>query len=471
MAHRAVEPESRQSFDVRQRDQEPFAGYSVIDLVFGSPQFDNLRTALQSFSTEAAAILLCREVTTNLGSRLLVRQIHVMSDPQLSYRTSVGIEIKPEVVAQFSKEARTNDLSLTFVHTHPNDSHREFSPIDDAGEGRLKVFLDNRNSGHAHVSVLLTPDAVAARVIGGDGDVRVMQIGRKVDTYGQGIQVPKIHPDTFDRQVRVFGTDAQARLAAVKVGIVGVGGIGSVIAEELTHLGVADLTLVDPDVIESTNLNRVVGAKLNDIGEYKVDVAARWITALRPDHRVRCIRGSVLATSVAHELRNIEFLFICTDSNGSRAILNQFAYQYLIPSIDTGVAIAVKKSRVTSVTGRVQMLAPGLGCLTCAELLDPDAVRTDLMTDYERQTDPYFIGTGTAQPAVMSINATVASLAVTMFLGAVAHIPADARFQLYDGIRGTLRHIRHDPVAACVVCSQRGALARGDEWPLPTRNM
>lgn len=443
----------------------------MIDLIFGSPQFDDLRTALRSFSTEAAAILLCAEVTTKLGTRLLVRQTHVMSDAQLSYRTNVGIEIKPEIVAQFSRRAQTNNLSLTLVHTHLNDAYNKFSPIDDAGEDRLKTFLDRRNSGHVHLSVVLTTDALTARVIGGSGAVRLMQIGRNIDVYGQEIQTPENHLHAFDRQVRVFGTDAQARIAALKVGIVGVGGIGSVVAEELTHLGVADLTLVDPDVIASTNLNRVVGAKSEDVGEYKVDVAARWITALRPGHRVRRIRGSVLTTSVARELRNIDFLFICTDSNGSRAILNQLAYQYLIPAIDTGVAIGVKESRVTSVTGRVQMLAPGLGCLTCAELLDPDAVRTDLMTDYERQMDPYFLGTGTPQPAVMSLNATIASLAVTMFLGAVAHIPADARFQLYDGIRGTLRHIRHDPVAACVVCSQRGALARGDEWPLPTRNL
>jgi len=116
------------------------------------------------------------------------------------------------------------------------------------------------------------------------------------------------------------------------------------------------------------------------------------------------------------------------------------------------------------------MLAPGLGCLTCAELLDSDAVRTDLMTDYERQVDPYFMASAAPQPAVISINATVASLAVTMFLGAVADIPVDARFQLYDAMRGTVRQVRHDPVAACVVCSRRGALGRGDEWPLPTRN-
>jgi len=441
----------------------------VIDLVFGSPQFDSLRTGLFSFAPEAAAILLSTEVATNKGSKLLVRQVHIMSDAQLAYRTNVRVEIKPEVVAYFSRAARVADLSLTFVHTHPGASRAEFSQVDDAGERRLKVFLDRRNAGHSHTSVVFADQSIAARLIGGGEPVRVFQVGRTVESFVDD-RLPQLQADEFDRQVRAFGPNTQARLGTMNVGIVGVGGIGSVIAEQLTHLGVADLMLVDPDVIEASNLNRVVGAKSTDIGQPKVEVAARWIRALRPDHRVRPIKGSVLITSVARELRSAEFLFICTDSNGSRAILNQLAYQYLIPAIDTGVAIDSRNSKIASVVGRVQMLAPGLGCLTCAELLDPDAVRTDLMTEYERQIDPYFIGSAAPQPAVMSINATVASLAVTMFLGAVAKIPIDARFQLYDAIRGTVRQVRHDPVAACVVCSQRGALARGDEWPLPTRN-
>src|SRR5262249_11303678 len=97
------------------------------------------------------------------------------------------------------------------------------------------------------------------------------------------------------------------------------------------------------------------------------------------------------------------------------------------------------------------------------------AVRRDLMTEYERQADPYFIGAHEPQPAVISLNSTVVSLAITMFLGAVTHIPADARYQLYNGISGVVRVIAHTPDPVCVVCSTAGALARGNEWPLPAR--
>jgi len=91
------------------------------------------------------------------------------------------------------------------------------------------------------------------------------------------------------------------------------------------------------------------------------------------------------------------------------------------------------------------------------------------MTDYERQADPYFIGAHEPQPAVISLNGTVVSLAITMFLAAVTHIPAEARYQLYNGITGTIRAVAQPPDPACIVCSLVGALARGNEWPLPAR--
>jgi len=176
-----------------------------------------------------------------------------------------------------------------------------------------------------------------------------------------------------------------------------------------------------------------------------------------------------LPDDVARRLADVDFFFCCTDSHGSRAVLSQLAYQYLVPCIDTGVSITVQQGRISHITGRVQMLAPGLSCLTCAGLLDADAVRRDLMTDYERQADPYFIGAHEPQPAVISLNGTVVSLAVTMFLAAVTDGPAEARYQLYNGITGMVRAVMNTPDPTCIVCSPNGALARGDEWPLPAR--
>ncbi len=91
---------------------------------------------------------------------------------------------------------------------------------------------------------------------------------------------------TYDRQIRAFGEEGQAALARLRLGVVGLGGTGSVVVQQLAHLGVSDFLLVDPDAVETTNLNRTVGSTPKSVGESKVSVAARMIRSIRPDARV-----------------------------------------------------------------------------------------------------------------------------------------------------------------------------------------
>jgi len=199
-------------------------------------------------------------------------------------------------------------------------------------------------------------------------------------------------------------------------------------------------------------------------------VAKRSILAISRGAQVRALNADVMDEATARTLLACSIVFCCTDSHGSRAILNQICYQYFIPVIDIGVSLTAKSGILTHINGRIQLLAPGLGCLTCGEFLNPDQVRRDLMSENEKLNDPYFDSSeGQPQPAVISINGIVSSLALTMFLGVVTEIPIDYRYQLYDGLSGRLRSIEHQPRPGCVTCSPDGAYARGDTWELPTR--
>ncbi len=159
--------------------------------------------------------------------------------------------------------------------------------------------------------------------------------------------------------------------------------------------------LLDPDTVEETNLNRLVGATAKDLASAKVEVAKKLAQRINPDARVDARMESVLKAKSVMLLADTDFVFCCTDSHGSRAVLNQFAYQYLVPMIDMGVVIAVANETVTHVAARTQMLAPELACMVCANLLDPEEIRRDLLTDFERQADPYFLGDAQPAPAVI----------------------------------------------------------------------
>jgi molybdopterin-synthase adenylyltransferase len=442
----------------------------VRELVFAGNGFSDLASELLRSDNETAAVLFANVVGRGeYGERLLVREVQQAPADTYQKRSAVDIVLSPSYVAWVAKQALSREQALVFVHTHPRcENVPAFSPPDDRGEKALAEFLWRRIPAVPHGALVLSEGGCRARELGTEEPMRVVQVGKTLQFPFDPMSSPSTQ-FAFDRQVRAFGEQGQARLRSLRVGIVGLGGTGSIVAEQLAHLGIRNFLLIDPDVADESNLNRLVGASLKDVGKPKVEVAARHVESICLDVKTEPVIGSVLHASTACRLADVDFFFCCTDSYGSRAVLSQLAFQYLIPCIDTGVSISSKDGRVIHITGRVQMLAPGLGCLTCAGLLDSDAVRRDLMTDFERQSDPYFIGAHEPQPAVISLNGTVVSLAVTMFLAAVTHIPAEARYQLYNGITGTIRAVAHTPDPACIVCSPTGALARGNEWPLPAR--
>ncbi len=308
-----------------------------------------------------------------------------------------------------------------------------------------------------------------ARRLGSTERVRVIAVGACREVLFDPTLAGPSAPDVFDRQVRAFGPAGQQVLQRLRIGIVGLGGMGSLVAQQLVHLGVRDFILADPDTLEPTNLNRVANAFPEDVGRPKVEIAARYIRSVANDATVACVPGDVTRAETARELLNADLICGCTDSHGSRAVVQQVSYQYLIPCIDMGTTITVTNGRVAYIYGRVQLLAPGLACLTCSGLLNANEVRRDMMTPFEHQADPYLQGAREPAPAVISLNGTVASLAVTMLLSVVCGVPVSARHVLYNALASVLRTVRAQPAANCYICSRSGSFARGESWPLLAR--
>lgn len=403
------------------------------------------------------------------GPRYTVRD--VLHAPETAYleRSSTRASLSPEFMVAVANRARALKAGVVMLHTHPGTHPLEgFSCDDDDGEAALRPYFAARVPGQDHFTAVVTHAAVHMRDMGGTTQATVTAVGPSVRRYTDNYD----HAEDvrYDRQVRAFGPDGQASLSNVTVAIVGLGGTGSIVGHQLAHLGVGQLLLIDHDVVDRTNLNRLLGATPADVGKLKVNVARAAVQAINPAARCEALEGDVVDDAVARRLTDVDFIFGCTDSMASRSVLNQLAYQYLIPTIDMGAAIHLVDGRIASVTGRVQMLAPGLGCLVCADGIDGQAVRWEMMTPAQRHADPYFVGASVPQPAVLPLNGTVTSAAVTMFLSALTSYPAEARLLHYDGIRGSVRPQVLSPRQSCIVCSPEGALARGSSWRLPVRH-
>jgi molybdopterin/thiamine biosynthesis adenylyltransferase len=444
-------------------------------IIFGDKALPSLRNSLLSAAPdEAAALLLAGWAGNGDQTRLMIREQFEVPSSAYQEQAPFRAVIQPSFIMPLLKRARNENLSLVLTHTHPFAEEARFSYVDDEGESVLMPALFSRASTSPHGALLITPSDCSARIWTTSASrpehlSPVFEVGKDLRIHNRkDIPLPTF-PNQFDRSVRAFGKEGQATLASLSVGIVGLGGIGSIVAEQLAHLGVRRLMLLDPDTLEETNLNRVVGATRQHIGKNKVDVASGLIRRINPETEVIADVGDVIMANDASRLLSCDFLFCCTDSHGSRAIINQVAYQYMIPTIDLGVRVQVRTGSVESITGRIQLLAPGLPCLVCQALLDPEEVRRDLLSEEARKRDPYIVGAVEPQPAVISLNSTVASLGVTMMLSAVVGLPVATRHQLVLFNKGVVRSVASDPSPDCVVCSLSGALARGDTWPLPGR--
>lgn len=421
--------------------------------------------------TERCAVLFASHLPLENGiDRLVVSRVEFPTDDRYAYKDPLSAELRPAYIAQISKTAALESLALIFVHSHPGNDRPEFSRTDDKGEAQLADFLSIRAPNLAHCAIVVSRGGWRARRLGAGQEGRIISVGPQIEAlfdpsehiYNAGLR--------FDRQVRALGRAGQRHLESLTVGIVGLGGTGSITAEQLAYLGVRKFLLMDPDTIELTNLNRVVGAHADDVGRRKIDVATDMIMKIAPDAQIARIEGDVTRTRYARELRAVDFIFSCTDSHGSRAVIQQIAYQYLIPCINMGSIITAHDGRITGIHGQIQALAPGLACFTCCGLLDAEEVRRDMMNEEERLQDVYIQGAHEPAPAVISINGTVTSLAMTMFLAMVVGVPSAGRHLLYNARTPSLKTVSFNRTPNCYICSAQGALAKGDLQPLFTRD-
>lgn len=438
-------------------------------LRMSQPLYDRLADELLRDSPmESAAIGYA--VHDDATQTWFMRDANVMGAQAYAHRSPVAATLSAHFAVTAANGSRARQETIVVIHTHPfAKGQPSFSTVDDGGEEELSAYFARRAPIGDHLALVIGPEGCRARRLGTRDHLPVHIVGNTV-RRSDIIDGASEADEWADRQVRAFGTEGQRIIHSIHVGIVGLGGTGSIVAQELAHLGASKFTLIDLDKLETTNLNRVAGSRPDDVGTYKVEVAHRMIAEIRPSAEVQPVIGDVVDEKVAAVLQDCDFIFLCTDSHASRAVVNQVAYQRLIPTIDMGTSITVNpEGRVTHISGRTQMLAPGLPCLVCCRTLDGEEIRREMMSPEERARDQYIVGDVVPQPAVMSINATSSSLAVTMFLGAMTGVPAKARWQRYDAINGQVREMTASIDADCIVCSSEGALAQGSRWPLPTR--
>ncbi len=434
---------------------------------------------------EGAAYVLFKEarIESDLWDRaahtkLLVREV-VAIEPVSADGAHVTWDTRSFV--ELLQRARREELVLGIAHSHPKGPHA-FSDQDDTNETELLRTACNKNGKPAKlVSLLFCPErGIRARVWQypkHQSTARsVIVIGERFRLHLPGKQSPV--SSVFARQVLAFGPGLMHQLKHLRVAVVGAGGTGSATAPLLARAGVGQLLIIDDDIVDVTNLNRLHGASQIDADGMrpKAEVAAGEIARMALGTRVIPKRGWANAPALRDAFKSCDIVFCCTDDHTGRVFLNRLAYFYLIPVFDMGLAMSVAKppaKGLADISARVTTLVPPEACLICRGAVDLDIahdedLRRQNPTEYERRKrEAYVRGEGNPNPAVVTFTTEVACMAVNELLNRIVGFrkrnmgfEIRRRF-LYSEDRATSA----SPRQACSICGSHDCWGIGDVDP------
>jgi hypothetical protein len=211
----------------------------------------------------------------------------------------------------------------------------------------------------------------------------------------------------------------------MRIGVIGCSGTGSIVIEQLKRLGVGELVLIDPDKIDTVNLNRIIGSTFEDAVKSvtKTEVMAREIQKVGFGTKVVTFGTDVTTRDAVKTLAQCDVLFGCVDSAEGRHMADLISTFYVLPLFDLGVRLqADGEGGIADIFGTVHYVQPGGSSLLSRGVYNMEQVRADgsrRVNKEEAAKDRYLLAVNESSPAVISVNMLVASSAVNDFLARI----------------------------------------------------
>ena len=435
-------------------------------------------TLFRDHNRESAAILLCQE--SHSGDLYLARTVVPATTITSSLR---HVSWSGDSLRQAQDTAEVDGLTMILSHSHPTGM-LEFSTVDDESD-RLTIplifegWLGHRAPLH-HGSLIMTPNGeMQGRLYDRKGNTNIVNrisiVGDTVRIFDndqlQGV-------GEFETPI-AFGRSMTAQLRRMKATVIGISGTGSVVAEQLIRLGVGHVCLVDFDVVEPKNLNRILNSTAEDAEERvpKSNMMANIGRRFGSPSTIESIPSSILDRRAILASATSDFLFCCVDSLDAREMCDSLSAAFLLPLIDVGVTVLTRlddagQRQVADVLGRVDFVRPGgpslfdRGVYSAASLRHEYLRRNAPHAYASEVAEGYVKGVVDEAPPVISINMKAASTAVLEMIGRLCPFRHDRNASYARTIlrmaEGEEEHIEEGEFST----TNQPLFARGDAEPL-----
>jgi hypothetical protein len=383
---------------------------------------------------EAVAIALCGRSGSDQDEVLVVHDICLIPHEEAKHRSESRVTWETERLPALLTRAARSNLGILKLHSHPT-GFDGFSRRDDVSDRDLFPGIYSWvNTDRPNLSAVMLPSgAIRARVVSAEGEFfpvsSVMVVGNDIRTW-PWVENPiaATSAERHTRTLQAFGEKTTKDLASMSIGVVGCSGTGSWVVEMLTRLGVGELVLVDPDVVEPLNLNRIVHASANDASQRipKVEVLKKAIAKTGLSIRVETYAQDVYTPMVVRRLSRCDAIMGCVDAIDARDLMGRLSTYYTLPYIDVGVRlVADGKGGIAHIVGTANYIHPespsllDRGLYSSKQLADAGLRRSDPSAYADQVRARYISGVVEGRPAVASVNAFYASLAVNELLARI----------------------------------------------------
>jgi hypothetical protein len=426
---------------------------------------------------EAVAFAVCGRHQGPTTDVLVVRDLFPVPYSDCPVREEARVNWRTQAIEPALLAAEREKLGVVKFHSHPTGYGR-FSPVDDASDADLfpSVYGWVDDDG-PHASVVMLPDGkFFGRAIDLENRFseleRILVVGDDISVHLGG--AVGTAPSHAQRHEQLFGAATTHLLRSLTVAVVGCSGTGSFVIEMLTRLGVRRLILVDPDLVEYRNLNRIVGATSADaaLGRPKVEVLAESVARIGLGTEVVPFHGALMSREAVLAVASCDLLVGCMDSHDGRRTLNRLATFYILPYFDCGVGLdADGNGGIEKVVAASHYLQPGASSLLARRVVnqkkaDAEAwARKDPAAYAELRRQKYIDGVEEDRPAVISVNALAASLVVNEMLARLHPYRADPN-KRFASVRLAFSDMHLDVEPESGTGEIKRALGRGDVRPL-----
>jgi ThiF family len=451
---------------------------------------------------EHGAVIAAGISETARGTRLLAREVFIAKDGTDYVPGTRGYRaLTAAFVAEKAGYCGDEKLCYFAVHNHSGTETVEFSPDDVASHERGYPALLDITRGGPVGALVFADNAVA-------GDIWTPSERYPVSHLTVvGRSIRRIYPfprtafraadPMYHRHALLFDDVGQEILGDLKVGIIGLGGGGSLLNEWLARLGIGHIVAVDFDRLDITNLPRVVGSTRWDaraflaarehpwlkklgkkLASRKVHVARRVARQANRKIRYDAVVGDVLDEHTALLLRDVDFLFLASDTIQSRLVFNAIVQQYLIPGAQVGAKVASDRGsrRITDIFAATRLVLPGRGrgCLECSGLIPPARLRQEAISEGARHAQRYVDDPEVTEPSVITLNVLSAGQAANdlmMLFTGLFDAKADLGYRMNFAIERKIELVEPVGNDRCPDCGMTKASrrARGDRVRLPCR--